>query len=47
MFAALWFKWRPPVSFWRFGECVGMLRLGRGLLEREIAVGWIFYQKRG
>ena len=30
------------MNFWRLGECFWGVELGRGSLEREIAVGWIF-----
>ena len=38
-------KWKLVVDFQMLGECVGMLRLGRGSLEREFAGGMIFDQK--
>ena len=46
MYAALWAERKLPVDFWSFGDGVGMLRLVCGGLERELAVGWIFWQKR-
>ena len=44
-FVAPWVERRLPVDFWSFGDGVGGLRLVCGGLERELAVGWIFYQK--
>ena len=46
MFAALWVERRLLVDLWRLGEGIGMLRLGRGLLERKLADGVIFGSKR-
>ena len=45
MYAALWVERRLLVDFWMLGECVGMLRLGRGSLEREFAGGGFLDQK--
>ena len=47
MFASLGADWKIAVDFWRFSECFWKVRWVSGVLEREIAVGWIFYQKRG
>ena len=47
MSAALWLKWRSPVDSWMLGDGVWRVRLGRGLLEKEIAAGWIFWQRNG
>ena len=33
------------VDYWRLGDGVGRLRLVCGGLERELAIGWIFWQK--
>ena len=39
MSTALWLSWRVAVTCWRSGDGFWMLRLGRGLLEKEIAAG--------
>ena len=46
MSTALWADWKLQVDYWMLGECVGKLRLSRGSLERELAVGLIFWQKK-
>ena len=38
-------RWRLPADSWMLGECFWKARLGRGLLEKEIAVGWISGRK--
>ena len=43
---ALWIKWRLSVGSWMLGDGFWMVGRVCGGLERKIAVGWIFWEKK-
>ena len=47
LYAALWFNWRSPASFWGLGEGLWILRRAGGGLEKKMAAGLILDRKRG